>query len=79
MDYLKINKRFRAFLAVIGLISLSYGIYDIHRDEAGRKGLNSNREDSPVSYYITVGKKTVFGAVLIIVAISPLMGKSAKK
>ena len=78
MDYLKINKRFRALTFLIGLASLGYGIYDIHRGEAGRKGLNSTLEDSPISYYFTVGKKTVVGTGLIIIAISPLLGKPSK-
>ena len=61
MDYLKINKSLRALFVVLGVVSLSYGIYDIQREEAGRKGINSTPEDSPISYYFTVGKKVVLG------------------
>ena len=78
MDYLRINKRFRAILFILGVTSLSYGIYDVQREEAGRKGLNSTLENSPISYYFTIGKKTILGAALILVAVSPILGKSKK-
>ncbi|RUP74976.1 hypothetical protein C7Y69_21375 [Alteromonas sp. KS69] len=78
MGYLRINKRFRVFLFILGVTSFSYGLYDIHRDQAGRSGLNSTPENSPTSYYFTISKKTILGAVLILVSVSPLLGNSKK-
>jgi len=74
MNYLKINKKFRIFLAVIGFITLIYGVWDLASGEAGRKGLNSTKEEQPISYYLTVGKKILIGSGLLLIALSPLLG-----
>ena len=75
MDYLKVNISFRAFLFILGLTSCVYGYVDVTNGEASRKGINSTYEDAPVSYVFTVGKKLVLGSILILVSLSPLLGR----
>ncbi|MFT6530435.1 MAG: hypothetical protein ACJAZB_002101 [Psychrosphaera sp.] len=76
MDYLKINIRFRTFMFLLGLVSCAYGYADVTSGEASRKGLNSTYENAPISYVFTVGKKLVLGSILILVSLSPLLGKN---
>ena len=75
MDYLKINIKFRTFIFTLGLASCVYGYVDVTSGEASRKGINSTYEDAPVSYVFTVGKKLVLGSILILVSLSPMLGK----
>ena len=74
MSYLKINWQLRLFLGVIGLVTLLYGVGDINSGEAGRKGLNSTKDEQPVSYYFTVGKKVLIGCGFFVLALSPFFG-----
>ena len=53
-----------------------YGVFDIRTGEAGRKGINSTKEDQPVSYYMTVGKKVIIGGGLALIALTPLLGST---
>ena len=75
MKYLKLNVKFRVFLIMVGLVSVIYGLSDLSRDEARRKGLNASKKDEPISYYFTVGKKLILGCGLIFVGLSPLVGR----
>lgn len=77
MGYLKVNLKLRLFLFLIGAATLLYGVFDIQTGEAGRKGINSTKEEQPVSYYMTVGKKVLIGGGLALIALTPLLGSTA--
>lgn len=78
MGYLKVNKQFRLFLGVVGLLVFLYGMWDIKSGEAGRKGLNATKDEQPISYFFTVGKKILIGSGLLIISLSPLLGNSVR-
>lgn len=77
MGYLRVNLKLRVVFFFVGIFAVIYGINDILTGEAGSRGLDPTLEDSPISFFLTVGKKVIIGGGLAFIALTPLLGSSA--
>jgi hypothetical protein len=74
MGYLRTNLKLRLIFFLVGTFAVLYGLNDIITGEAGSRGRNPTVEESPISYFFTVGKKVIIGGAFAIIALSPLLG-----